>query len=146
MGFNSAFKGLIANQSAGMPQFEHFYNANSSNNFREIMVTVRWLFLCFDSWQHFVSPLCSAYSKRLVSPEKKKNSFLKTTQVVVWMECFSPYNQETLRVFVHLREYNWRKLLRKCRFVMHAAHFWSINSSWLFLTLAHFELLFGRVV
>ena len=78
-------------------------------------------------------------------PGKKKNLFLKTTQVIVWLGCFSPYNQEALRVFVHLSEYDWRKLLRKCRFVMHAAHFWSINSSWLFLTLAHFELLFGCV-
>lgn len=98
------FNVFIANHSAGMLDIGHFYNENSSYNFREIMVRNRWLFLCFDSWQHFVSTLCSAYSKRFVSPEKKKNHFLKTTQVVVWMGCFSPYNQEALRVFVHLRE------------------------------------------
>jgi hypothetical protein len=35
------FNVLITNHSAGMPQFEHFYKAKSSNNFREIMVTFR---------------------------------------------------------------------------------------------------------
>lgn len=139
------FNVFIVNHSAGMPHIGHFYNENSSYNFGETMVRIRCLFLCFDSGQHYVSPVCSAYSKRFVSPEKKKNPFLKTTQVVMWIGCFSPYNQEALRVFVHLREHNWRRLLHKCRFVMHAAHFWSISSSWLFLTLAHFEILFGRV-
>jgi hypothetical protein len=65
------FNVLIANHSAGMPQFGHFYNYNPSYNLREIMVTIRWLFLCFDSWQCFVSALCSAYSKRFVSPGKE---------------------------------------------------------------------------
>ena len=55
------FNVFIANHSAGMPHNGHFYNENSSYNFREIMVKIRWVFLCFDSWQHFVSPVFSLY-------------------------------------------------------------------------------------
>lgn len=63
------FNVFIANHSAGMPKIGHFYNENSSNNFREIKIRIRWLFLYSDFWQHPVSPLCSAYSKRFDYPE-----------------------------------------------------------------------------
>ena len=35
------FNVFIANHSAGMPKIGHFYNENSSNNFREIKIRIR---------------------------------------------------------------------------------------------------------